>query len=276
MPVSPIGSIPPAARFQLKRHQIAQVICQIRFSSVLRIAGVEEAVIPFQEAIRHEYPRYVKQHGMSILLTPDGVQQQQTKEFQHRFHDTTGRYAVTLSSDFIALETSDYVDIEDFAGRVEALSQHVANEYAPAEITRLGLRFTNEFRLGATGPKREMVEILNQGFLGASGAEELNEALVGSQHVLELAGQGARMLVRHGLHPLGGTTVELPSAAGPDPAIQQPFYLLDIDVFAETPMPFSVDGISIRLAEFNDYVRSFFAWAVQERYRRDQLGQVDA
>ncbi|MDQ3662239.1 MAG: TIGR04255 family protein [Actinomycetota bacterium] len=271
--MTPIGGIPRAPRFKLERHEIAQVICQVQFSPVLRITRSEDGVVPFQEAVRATYPRYSKQQAISIVVGPEGMQQQATPDAQHRLEDSEGRYIVTLASDFVALATAKYVDIDDFATRVETLVSAVAEHYQPAEMTRLGLRFINEFRLGATDPKAKMVEILNQGFLGASGAEELGDSLVSSQHLLELAGDSAHMMVRHGLNPGGGTTVLDPA---PDTRSEGPFYLLDIDAFFQRdPVPFDVGEIAGTVREFNDQIRSFFAWAVKEQHRREQLGQVD-
>lgn len=267
--------MPKAQRFRLEKHEIAQVICQVQFSPVLRITRSDDGVVPFQEAIRQAYPRYSKQQPMNIVVGPDGVQQQVAHEFQHRFADTDARYTATLASDFVALATARYVDIDDFAERIGVLTSAVAELYAPPEMTRLGLRFINEFRLGTTAPRLRMVEILNQGFLGASGAEELRDSLVASQHVLHLAGEDRVIIARHGLNPQGGTTVVEGLANEPGGRLQEPFYLLDIDVFAESIVPFSVDDIGATMRDFNEQVRSFFAWAVREPYRREHLGQVD-
>jgi len=92
--------------------------------------------------------------------------------------------------------------------------------------------------------------------------------------LLELAGDNAQMIVRHGLHPLGGTTV---LDAAPDAVSDKgPFYLLDIDAFfQQNPVPFDAGEIAATVREFNDQIRSFFAWAVKEEHRRGQLGQVN-
>lgn len=271
----PIGNIPPAARFHLENDQLAQVLCQIRFSPVLRIRQ-DDAVIAFQEAIRRRYPRYAKQQGMHVLITPEGVQQQTEAEAQHRFDDSDGVFTVVLTPEFVALETNQYTDIDDFAARVAALAEAVQEHYAPAEIHRIGLRFINELRLTAPDPKTEMREAIATTLLGAPGTDELIDTLAGGQQLLELVGEASRMVVRHGLNPKGGTTVDPISAQGQSlPELNQPFYLLDIDVFAEQNVRYSVEGVEAMVRDFNDDIRSFFAWSVQEGYRRGRLGQKD-
>jgi uncharacterized protein (TIGR04255 family) len=272
-PVSVIGAIPLARRFRLERPQLAQVICQLRFSPVLRIRQ-DDAIIPFQESLRLEYPRYERRQGVALLITPNGVQEQPVPEPQHRFQDSSETFTAILASDFVALETTRFVDFDDFVGRVIRLAQAVDEEYNPAEITRIGLRFINELRLPSEDSHAEMRRAVSPVLLGAQGAVELDTSLVGAQQAIELVGEDHRMLVRHGLNPLGGTTVDIVSAARqrPDP---RPFYLLDLDAFTEQSVPYSVEGVEARLRDFNDMTRSFFAWSIEEDYRRSALGQVD-
>jgi uncharacterized protein (TIGR04255 family) len=275
MYVRPIGNISPAPPFRLEDHRLAQVLCQIRFSPVLRI-GEDDAVIPFQEAVRADYPRYVKQQGMNILITPAGVQQQTAMVGQHRFEDADGVFSAILTPEFVALQTSRYVDIDDFAGRVAVLARAVQEHYNPAEITRVGLRFINELRLVSPDPRVEMREAIIPALLGAAGSEELLPAVARVEQILELHGDDrARMVVRHGFQPNGGTTVEGTSVGeGAGPELAQPYYLLDIDAYcAEQALRYNVDGVEAVLREFNDDMRSFFAWAVKESYRREKLGQ---
>jgi uncharacterized protein (TIGR04255 family) len=154
----------------------------------------------------------------------------------------------------------------------------VQEHYSPAEVQRLGLRFINELRFTASDPKLEMVDAIEPTLLGAAGAPELADVVRGSQQVLELHGEDRHMLVRHGYQP-SGTTIDLTTAlvAGTQPAeLNQPFYLLDIDVFAERNVSYSPEAVESDVREFNDDIRSFFAWGVRENYRRERLGQKDS
>lgn len=253
---------------------MAQVVCQVRFSPVLKIQRDDE-VIPFQEAVRTDYPRYVKTEALSIMLTPAGVQQQQSAGRLHRFQDTTGAYTAVLAPDFVALETTGYVDIDDFAGRIAALAQAVAVHYAPAELQRIGLRFINELRLGSTDPKAEMLAAITPPLLGPVGTPALADATLSMQQVVVLGDGDTNVLLRHGYTPEGGTTIDLAPGQLPGPELAQPFYLLDIDAYAEQTLSFSVESIEARLRDFNEQIRALFAWAVKEEYRKDKLGQVE-
>ena len=106
-----------APRFTLERHQLAQVICQARFSPVLRLQQQGE-VASFQEEVRGRYPVFLPQHAMSVVITPQGVAQQDTGVQNYRFVDPDAGVALALGVDFVGIETRRYVAIEDVIERV--------------------------------------------------------------------------------------------------------------------------------------------------------------
>lgn len=274
--VRPIGSIPVAPPFRLDNHDLALVLCQVRFSTVLRIRQ-EDAIVGFQDAIREEYPRYSSRHAVQFVLTPDGVQEQLAPDPQHRFDDSSGTYSVVLAPEFLALETRSYRGIDEFADRVAKLAAAVQKHFRPVELERVGLRFINELRLSSATSREawdEVSEIIAPALLGASGDDALQGTVESSEHVLRLQGDGSdRIIVQHGLH-MQGTTVPSNSVSQVSVADQaRPFYLLDIDAFDDAPRPFAVPEITEAVQAFNADIRSFFAWGVAERHRTKKLGQ---
>jgi uncharacterized protein (TIGR04255 family) len=269
----PIGSIPLAPRFRLTRHHIGQVLCQVQFSPVLRLRE-EDAAIPFQERIRREYPRYSRSGALAMIIGPQGLQAQQEGPPLHRFESPDG-VGVTLAPDFIALETRAYEHFEDFADRLVDLLGHVADLYEPPEMPRVGLRFVNELRLPSASPQDEMRRAITPRLLGAAATEELASSIVRSEQLIELSDERGNMLVRHGLFPDGGTTVQSQLAPPDAGVLNQSFYLLDIDAYRQEALPFDAEVAHDRAINFNEYIRSFFAWAVPEAYRREVMGQED-
>lgn len=273
-PVSAIGTMERAPRFRLRQDQLAQVFCQVRFSTILRLQE-RDSVIPFQEAIRERYPLYSEQQAINLLVTPGGMTQQPGQGVQYRFTSTDRNHSVFLATDFLALESRSYQDIDDFTARLMPLIESVCSEYEPGAMTRLGLRFINEIRLASTDPAATMIQAMAPQLLGAAGEPRLAGVLQSAQQLLHLSADSDTMVVRHGLHREGGTTVD-PPPGGPAPEPpSQPFYLLDLDAFREETVPFTTDGVETRVREFNEQIRSFFAWAVNEEYRRGVMGQED-
>lgn len=268
------GSIALAPRFILAEHHLAQVLCQIQFSPILRLRE-EDSAIPFQEEIRRRYPRYSRQGSIGFIVTPQGVQPQPEGPPLHRFDGSDG-FAITLGTDFVALETRAYEKFEDFVSRLIEVVSLVATIYEPPEMPRIGLRFVNELRLPVTDMWEEMRLAINPVLLGVGAASELDGVIEQLEQVVLVRSDGdQRMLIRHGLMPHGGSTVQSPLPV-PDPAVlQQPYYLIDIDAFEQSEMAFNPSAVEDRVLRFNDDIRSFFAWAVPEDYRRSRLGQKE-
>jgi uncharacterized protein (TIGR04255 family) len=268
-----IGDLPTAPRFTLEHHQIAQVICHVRFSPVLRLQRQEE-IARFQDEVRDRYPDFASEQAVAFLITPQGVAQQDTGTKNYRFIDRESGVMLVLSTDFVAIETRDYVEIQDVAARIKDAVDIVARLYEPATRLRLGLRFTNEFRFEAADLPSSVQRAFNPLLLGPAGVPELASVVEQTQSVIRLqTPDGTSLQVIHGLNTQGGTTVAPIPGTVPPPVRQEPFYLLDFDAFSEKPLPLNSDAVAEQVLLFNDQIRTLFAWATTLEYRRNVLGE---
>ena len=198
-----IGNLPAVPRFTLERHQLAQVICQVRFSPVLRLQQQTE-VAAFQEEVRAQYPGFLLEPAMAVVITPQGIAQQDTGAKNYRFVDSDHAVVLVLGIDFVAIETRQYVAIEDVVQRIRDAVAIVERLYQPALRMRLGLRFTNELRLAADDLPTRVREALNPQLLGTLGDDDLAPAVEATQGVVHLrTEQGNAIQVIHGLNPKG-------------------------------------------------------------------------
>ena len=162
-----------------RSNQLAEVICQLRFPEILKIAA--EVPADFQEAIRNSYPRYSsrKENPLPRLQGTPGQMQLQKPEpvTNYQFASPDGVWRVNLTSKFISLSCSRYTRWEDFAARLDQPLVAFIRTYHPAYFERVGLRYMNffsrkELELEGT-PYREM---FTPCYLGPLTAPELNEA----------------------------------------------------------------------------------------------------
>jgi uncharacterized protein (TIGR04255 family) len=270
-----IANLSVAPRFTLERHQLAQVICQVRFSPVLRLNQQEEVVL-FQEEVRERYPGFLLEPAVALMITPQGVVQQDTGTKIYRFLDPDASVVLVLGVDFVAIETREYVAIEDVIERVRDAVSLVERFYRPAQRTRLGLRFTNELRFEPDNLQTHVREALNPQLLGPLGDPDLAPAVETTQSVIHLRTEAGNMLqVIHGLNPQGGTTVLPMPGSTPSRVPQDPFYLLDFDAYAPDPLPLNADAVADQATVFNDQIRTLFAWSTTADYRSSVLGQRD-
>lgn len=144
------------SRVHFNNAPVHEVICQLRFPTILSINTTEPA--DFQEAIRDEFPRYAKKQENlppKVIRTADGKAQVQPQAPLTNYHflSTDGRWKINLTRDFIALSTLSYTSWEEFAAHLDKTLASFIKLYRPAYFQRVGLRYVNIFsrtKLGLT------------------------------------------------------------------------------------------------------------------------------
>ena len=132
-------------RCRYERHQLAEVICQLRFPEILAI----EANLPveFQEAIRAEFPQFQRRQEMlapKITGIPGNMTvQNQPLVTNYQFISADGIWRVNLTSKFISVTCSRYFSWEEFARRLDRPFAAFIKLYHPAYFERIGLRYLN-------------------------------------------------------------------------------------------------------------------------------------
>lgn len=166
-----------------EKNQLAEVICQLRFPTILSIEAKEPA--DFQDEIRDAFPRYM----MQVESVPQRGDGRQETAKNHMFISENGKYKLSLTKNFIALSTLSYSSWRDFAGWLDKPLGNFISIYKPAFFERVGLRYVNAFsrsRLDlASCPWRELIM---PEYLGMLSREELDEGkLVSLSQNVELS-----------------------------------------------------------------------------------------
>ena len=195
-----------------QRPQLMEVICQLRFPTILSIGASDP--VAFQEKVRAQYPRF--QSGTAA----DGAQSGRS----YQFISAEGRWKVSLTSSFLALSTMNYRGWAEFAARLDELLVSFIEVYRPEFFERVGLRYINAFSRGTLGlgatPFCELFSPAYLGLLSAPGAREADFTRAAQDAELGLPGGG-----RAKLHCGPG---RVKRGASDDPEVK---YLLDIDCF---------------------------------------------
>ena len=137
---------------------VHEVICQLRFPTILSINNTEPA--DFQEAIRDAFPRYVKrQEAAPPQLVGAGGPNPQLRQAppvsNYNFLSADNLWKLNLTQNFIALSTLRYTGWEDFAHQLDKPLAEFISIYKPAFFERVGLRYVNVIsrtQLGLEGP----------------------------------------------------------------------------------------------------------------------------
>ena len=169
----------PYERFHYARSPLVEVICQLRFPTILSIGANEPAA--FQEAIRKEFPKYmtrqeqlppkvVKNGNTTALETPKPIT-------NYHFISEDGRWKINLTQNFIALSTLAYQRWEDFAIRLDQALAQFIQIYQPAFFERIGLRYVNAVSRKALGLEGQLWDDLIQSqYIGILGEPDVEES----------------------------------------------------------------------------------------------------
>ena len=256
-----------------EKPPLALAVCQIRFAKNLSVAD-PKFVANFQRAIQDDYPLTDEQDHMSVQI---GVGMGEAgvlagRSGQWTFHDIDDMWTLVLAQDFIALETRRYEEFTVFMGRLRRILAALIKHIQPTVVTRIGLRYINEFR----GDADNWGCYMKPQFMGLLGTSEFAPfAKLGLQEVrFEFPDGEQGLSVKHGLLPTGSTVRQLQGEEVHD----DPFYLLDIDLsrtYKPPKLPKLVpDEVCDQIDVYNQTAYQLFHTLVRTEYT-DQLKERD-
>ncbi len=219
-------------RYLYRKNQLVEVICQLRFPTILSISSREPA--DFQDAIRKEFPQYKRfqeQPAPKVTGGPGNLRVEEgDKVINYQFLSADGRWKVNLTNSFIALATPAYTKWEDFAAKLDLVLSKFIPIYEPAYFERVGLRYINVISRKALDlegvPFRELFQ---PGYLGLLGEEDVREesfARSGQDIEMQVSG-GCRVKMHAGPGMLQRGKVK-------DDEVK---FILDNDIFMNGKLP---------------------------------------
>jgi uncharacterized protein (TIGR04255 family) len=227
---------------------LIEVICQVRFPTVLRLQHDASLVAQVQDSLRKEYP--VMEAGAVLALSVPGDPQDAPQAVltgrSWRFTDPSQGTAVAVASDFVALSSTSYVHWEDFSVRLERVLAVVFETAAISSATRLGLRYTNVVPLPEDEAMwRSTIESELLGWVADVGA---GRTLTSSLQEVRLTTEVCDVGMRHGVLPV-------------EPG-QTRRYLLDIDCYADGPLDADARGLTSGATALNGVANRIFFNAI--------------
>ena len=249
----------PYEREHYARSPLVEVICQLRFPTILSIGANEPAA--FQEAVRRDFPRYaVRQEQLPPRVVKRGnatALEPQKPIPNYNFISEDGRWKLNLTQNFIALSTMAYQRWEDFAVRLDKHLAQFIQIYQPNYFERIGLRYVNAVSRRALGLEGRLWDDLIQdqylGILNQPDVEESEIAKCTLDVETPLVG-GCRMKLRAG-----------PGLVGSGKADKEVRFVLDGDFSAAGQL--KAESVPEKLEQLHRYAVCFFRGAVTEELR---------
>lgn len=246
----------PYERLQYARSPLVEVICQLRFPTILSIGANEPAA--FQDAVRKDFPRYaarqeqvppkVVKKGNATALEP------QKPITNYHFVSEDGRWKLNLTQNFIALSTLSYQRWEDFAARLDQPLAQFIQIYQPAFFERLGLRYVNAISRQRLGLEDQLWDDLIRdhyvGILGQPDVEETEITKCSLDVETPLVG-GYRMKVHAGPGLIGGGKTD-----------KEVKFILDSDFSASGQL--TADSVPAKLEDMHRFALCLFRGAITD------------
>ncbi len=250
---------PESERVLYKSNPLVEVICQLRFPTILRIR--EGQLADFQDRIRKDYPGYSEQEP-SFGLPP-----QLPKEFtaiieqmkiplgliSHRFSTKDLQRFISLRDEFMALAETKYERWESFREEVVKAESALKEVYDPAFYSRIGLRYRDIIsrrRLGLTNVGWQ--DLLEPHIIAELGDKEVSGAIsrIQTQAVIKISEiPNGQITLNHGLIKPSGSDEEC--------------YVIDADFSVEKKE--GLDEPFKTLDRFHWLAGRLFRWAITER-----------
>lgn len=246
---------PPPAEVLLRHAPLVRVIAQLRFPEILSVEQ-GDLVAPFQKAIHEAYPVLRQEQIQGIVLGLGGASPGKSKT-AWRFSDATAHWRVSLTSEFLALETTNYVSRSDFFSRLKFLAGALGEYVGPSQVDRLGVRYIDRITGAAVNDLAQLVRPEVRGISGTIVGTHAIHAL--SESVFDLS--DARMLARWGCLPPGA--IVDPAAIEP---IEEKSWILDLDMFSAAPVPFAIDSVIANAERYAECIYGMFRWAVTDDF----------
>jgi len=233
----------------LDNSPLIEVVCQVRFPPILRIADEEPS--EFQEFIRKQFPELKLERAFDFRLPGPGAGGKatvtETETRIYRFYTADEQTTISLTTNFYALATTSYDNWENFAQYLSLVHEAVQSIYSPTYATRIGLRYINRLTLENTNSKT-IDDILNL-LRPELTAQLRSEAWVDPIEMLSrlvLVDDKAKLTL--------GTRYEHKQG--------NPYFLLDFDYFEEGKL--DLINLLERCRRYNIVIYDAFRWCIKD------------
>lgn len=233
---------------KLQNPPLVEVVCQVRYPPILRIA--REQPSEFQEHIRGRFPELELEHGFLVRLpgpASGGSLSAEAESRVYRFRTLDAQTTVSLAVDFYALSTTRYTQWEDFAQDLGLVHEGIQRVYHPAYSSRIGLRYVDQLTLVNTGATSfdQLLDLLRPELTAQLRVEAWTDPLSMLSQLVLSDGE-AKLALRTGYGQEQG----------------EPFYLLDFDYYEEGKL--SLENLTQRCSHYQDVIYDAFRWCLRD------------
>lgn len=240
-------NFPTVEDVHLGNSPLREVICQVKFPPILRIAEGEPA--DFQERVRARFPVYEIER--SVIVEMKAINSGGRVGFRpptHRFHTPDRTRTVSLASDFYALSVTVYQHWADFAEQLEYVTEAARATYDLPYATRIGLRYINSLdrHFLETDLFSDVLDLLRSELTVMLKTDVIHDPDLAVQRI-QATTDGDRFTFRYGVIKEG----EPPESV----------FLLDYDHYVDDQQ-LNLDEILERCDNYHERIYNAFRWCI--------------
>ena len=245
----------------LSASPISAAIMQIRFPA--EVSAIRTALLDgrLTSALEDSYPYMQKQQELNLMIQ---VGQQPMAEPVPERTDTTNwamysedrRWTINLTSQFIAITTTDYRSRSEFIDRVRDVIEGIQSKVKAPAASRIGMRYLNQVYGSDLYEWVGKLRPATAGILSELNGEQSEGVGVSLSEIRFQWNDAAGMQARWGI---------IPAAAVLDVAMKtvpEASWILDIDTFNEESIEFNSTSVTQQTEVLSSRAYRFFRWAV--------------
>lgn len=248
-------NLPEAVPDRLGNSPLKLVVCQIRFEETPAVSDGRVGIGVYEDLGGAEgpYPQLGEFRGEQpdITVAPGApASTQRTPLSGWRYVSADGNWIVLLLPGSVALETKVYTTwTDDFEARLNRILSAVVLHVQPSIQLRLGLRYVDVITRPETSSPQDWDGLISETLLGPIKHPDIGPGVVSVQQQVDIdLGDSVRCTLRH------GTAI--------DGASGRPGYLLDWDIFTESPKSLDPQLAIETLRSFNRKALRLFQVAI--------------
>lgn len=248
---------PTTERAELKNPPLARVLAQIRWPD-LTTFDLDQVAVRIVEDLGTVYPFKREETEVEVLVNQSGGAQEQRRGRIMRFFSGDEKWSLSVGLNFIALESTDYTNHNDFVDRLLAGLDAVTECATIPAFSRIGYRYTNRI-VGQTD-----LSLLEKHFvpavLGGHLASPENADLVHSMTESVYRVEPSFLLVR---------SARLGAGQPIDPTlspVDEPSWILDLDAYEEGRLDSTRGTVQSELNRLSGIASNHFRTVVTDRF----------
>jgi uncharacterized protein (TIGR04255 family) len=244
--------IPPARRVIFTPNPLVEVVTQFAFPRLLELDA--ELPVQFQKLVQAEFPILEASKVIEVTIDMEkGDSRRAPEGRRYVFFSPDRKWQAALTSDFLALTTTEYVRWEGFRHRAVLLLGAFLKCYKPVHFHRIGLRYRDVL----TRSKLKLKDIPWRDLLAPPIAGMLSTGDVDEKDVL-----GCRTSCAFSVSPTIKVQLNHGIVAGRE---GEHDYMIDMDFFIDQPTEANADAGTKTLESFRPHPSDLFNWCISKQ-----------